>query len=169
MGLDPRARIQAADADEPAIPISEVNEMIVRALERRAEMNQARETLRAAELGLDVARKTNVPALSANLGLGARGSNIVPDSSFTSLGASVQWNPFDSGLTASRTREARANLEAARAALRSTGILVTADVSQAYLNLRTAEQRRDSRIRSDKRSETVRLAEGGIAPAWAHS
>ena len=127
--------------------------MIVRALERRAEMNQARETLRAAELGLDVARKTNVPALSANLGLGARGSNIVPDSSFTSLGASVQWNPFDSGAH-SRPHE-RSKGQSGSSPSRSqihgdTGHRGRFPGLSQSSHSRAAS--RDSRIRSDKRS-----------------
>ena len=128
---------------------------------RGEEQEQARENLRSAELGVDVARKTSVPALSANLGLGARGSSIVPNNRFASLGASVQWNPFDSGLTAGRTREARASPEAAKADLRTTEIVVTSDVSQAYLNLRTAGQRvvtAESEVTNAQ--ESVRLAEG---------
>jgi len=161
MGIDPRTPIRAADADEPAIPVTEVNALVTTALGQRPEVRQAKETVRAAELGLKVARATNVPSLSANLGLGGRGNSLIPNSTFASVGANIAWNPFDSGLTAGRTREAQANLEAARADLRNVELAVTSDVSQAYLNLKAAEQRvatADAEVANAQ--ESVRLAQG---------
>ena len=161
MGVDPRTPIRAADADEPAITVTDFNSLVTKALTQRPDVLQARETVRAAENGLSAARKSNSPALSANLGLGGRGTSIVPNSTFASVGANIAWSPFDSGLTSGRVREAQANLESARADMRNVELSVTSDVSQAYLNLRTAEQRvATGEAEVVNAQEVVRLAQG---------
>ena len=73
----------------------------------------------------------------------------------------VQWNPFDSGLTAGRIKEAQANLQVARAAMASVRLAVMSDVSQAYLNLKAAEQgvvAAEAQVKNAQ--EALRLAEG---------
>jgi outer membrane protein len=160
MGIDPRTPIQAAESGEPAMPSDDVSAMVNTALRQRPDIREAEANLRAAQHGVSAAQTANAPSLAANLGLSARGNSLPLNSSW-SIGASIQWSPFDSGLTAGRVKEARASVEAAQAALVSTRLAVTSDVSQAYLNLRTAEQRvttADAEVANAQ--ESVRLAEG---------
>jgi len=161
MGIDPRTPIEAADTSEPAVTANDVNALVNRALAQRPEILAAQATLQAAQHGVNAAKTTNAPSVAANLGLSSRGSDFPPGNDFFTVGVSVQWNLFDSGLTAGRVKEARANVEAAQAQLTNARLVVVSDVSQAYLNLRTAEQRvttADAEVANAE--ESVRLAEG---------
>lgn len=161
MGVDPRTPIQAADTREPPLDSEDVSALIATALKQRPEVLQAQSLLKAAEHGLSLARQTNAPSLAANFGLTARGAEFPPRNSFLSIGATLQWTPFDSGLTAGRVKEAAAGVTAARSQLRSVELAVTADVSRAYLNLRTAEQQvATAEAEVANAEETVRLVEG---------
>jgi outer membrane protein len=161
MGIDPRTPLRTAEASEPAPNIADIHGMVAEALKRRPEVLEAQANLQAAEHGLRVARQTNAPSVAANLGVTARGSDFPPRNSFLSIGASIQWNPFDAGLTAGRMKEAKAVVEAAHAQIRSVQIAVTAEVSEAYLNLRTAEQRlTTAEAAVVNAEESVRLTEG---------
>jgi outer membrane protein len=161
MGIDPRTPIQPADTGEPAAGSSDVNALVQTALTQRPDLLQAQATLQAAEHGVSAARTTNAPALTASIAASTRGANFPPGTDFLTVGANIVWNPFDGGLTAGRVREARANRDTAQAQLTGTQLTVTSDVSQAYLNLRTAEQRvvtADAEVANGQ--ESVRLAEG---------
>ncbi len=161
MGIDPRTPLQAADTSEPARDQLDVNTLVTQAIQVRPEVVQAQAALRGAEHGLSAARTSNAPSLGANVGLATRGPNFPPENSSFSVGASIQWNPFDVGLTAGRIREARAGVEQAQAQLTNAQLAVTQDVSQAYLNLLTADQRVDSATAEIANAqESVRLAEG---------
>jgi len=161
MGIDPRTPIQAADTREPAPAEESVNALVTTALKQRPEVLQVRASLQAAQHGLRVAKQTNAPSLSANLGVTARGADFPPRNSFLSVGASIVWTPFDAGLTAGRVQEANAEIEAIRAQIKTVELAITSEVAQAYLNLRTAEQRvvtADAEVANAE--ETVRLVEG---------
>jgi outer membrane protein len=164
MGIDPRTPINANETGEPVVASDDVNALVTSGMRQRPEVLQAQATLRSAQFGVSAAKTTNAPSVSANLGLASRGSDFPPRNDFLSLGATIQWNPFDGGLTAGRVKEARANVEAAQAQLTNAQLGVTSDVSQAYLNLRTAEQRvQTAEIEIANATEGVRLAEGRYA------
>ncbi|MDQ3813325.1 MAG: TolC family protein [Armatimonadota bacterium] len=161
MGIDPRTPLQAADSGEPAVTTDNVNALVDSALAQRPEVLQAQATLQAAGFGLNAAKNTNAPSLSANVGVTARGNKLLPRNSSLNAGVVLQWSPFDGGLTAGRVREARADVTTAQAQLNDVRLNVVSDVSQAYLNLRTAEQRVvTAEAQIVNAEESVRLAQG---------
>jgi outer membrane protein len=161
MGVDPRTPIQAAESGEPAVSATDVNGLVQQALTQRPEVLEAQATVQAAQHGLGAAKTTNAPSLAASLQLSSRGADFPPGNDFLTIGAFIQFSPFDGGLRAGRVKEASGNLATAQAQLTSAQLSVTSDVSQAYLNLRTAEQRvttADAEVANAE--ESVRLAEG---------
>lgn len=161
IGVDPRAALRVADSEEPAVSSDDVGLMVRTAVEKRPEIARARATLEAAVSGLSAARSSNLPSLSASAGISGKDDALPPANDGWVVGASIQWAPFDSGLTAGKVKEAQAAVDSARAALMSTQLSVTSDVAQAYLNLRTAEQHVSTADAEESNaSEGVRLAEG---------
>lgn len=161
MGVDPRTPIQVSDSHEPNVSSNDVNGMVATALNQRPETVAGRLNVQAAEAGLSAARTTNAPNIGADLGVSTRGNELPPRNSFSTIGVSLAWDPFDSGLTAGRVKEARGALDQNRANLRQAELTVTSDVSQAYLNLRTAEQRvTTAAAEVANAQESLRLAEG---------
>lgn len=162
IGVDPRTPIEAADSEEPAIEADSLESLIARALEQRPEMLQAKAAVEAARAGLKAAKTSNLPAISASAGYVGRGASLSTDlSQSTTVGVSVQWSLFDAGLTRGRIQEAQAGEQAAEAQLESMRLAIIAEVSQAYLNLKTAEQRvatADSQVANAQ--EALRLTEG---------
>jgi outer membrane protein len=161
MGIDPRTPIQAAETGEPAVESNDVQALVTTALAKRPEVRQAQDTLEAAQHSVSAAKTTNAPFVGADLGFLSNGAKFPPGNNSFTVGVSLNWTPFDSGLAAGRVREARASVLSAQAQLTNTQLTVTSDVSQAYLNLRTAEQRvttSDAEVANAQ--ESVRLAEG---------
>ena len=141
MGIDPRTPLQTTESGETPIVTDDVNALIQTALQRRPEILQAQEIIRSARYGVNAARTTNAPVISGNVNVTARGTDFPPGGDTFSVGAAIQFTPFDGGLTRGRVKEARANFDASQAQLLSAQLTVQTDVTQAYLNLRTAEQR----------------------------
>jgi len=161
MGIDPRTPVEPADTSEPPMATNDVNALVNQAIAQRPEMKQAQANIVASRYGLSAAKTSNAPALTATAGWLQRGSDFPPGDDTLTYGVALQFTPFDAGLTAGRVEEARANLQAAQAQLDSTRLGVISDVSQAYLNLRTAEQRA---VTADAEyanaQEALRLVEG---------
>ncbi|HEV2471342.1 MAG TPA: TolC family protein [Chthonomonadales bacterium] len=141
MGIDPRTPIVASTAGEPAIGASDVNGLVKQGLAQRPEVLEAIAKVRSFQNSLSAARTTNAPSVSSSLGLTGRGPNLPTENDFVTVGVSISWDPFDGGLTAGAVHEAQADLVSARAQLLGARQAVVSDVSQAFLNLRTAEQR----------------------------
>jgi outer membrane protein len=161
MGTDPRTPIEPADSSEPQPGSLDVNALVDTALRRRPEMVQADAEVRAAEAGESAARSSNAPSVSADVGLNTRGRDFPPGNNSLTVGASIRWDVFDAGATAGLVQEARGNLAAVRAAREGTRQDVVADVSAAYLNLVSAEQRvQTTEAQVANAQESVRLAEG---------
>jgi len=161
MGIDPRTPICLAEANEPEIAAADPCALTDMALRDRPEIHQAQSTVKAAEFAVSAAKTYNSPEFSANAGLLQRGTDFPPGNNTLTYGLALTWTPFDSGLTAGKVEEAKANLAAARAELESTKLAVTSDVSQAYLNLMTAEQRvTTAEAEVANAQEALRLVEG---------
>ncbi|MBV9867007.1 MAG: TolC family protein [Abitibacteriaceae bacterium] len=161
MGIDPRTPIQAADSAEPTVNADDVNALVTTALRQRPEILQAQANVQASNFGVSAARANNLPTVSANVGIAARSQTFPPNNGNLSAGVSLQWNPFDNGLTRGLVREAEANRLTAQQQLVLAGQTVTTDVAQAYLNLRTAEQHvTTTAAEVANAQESVRLAEG---------
>ncbi len=161
MGIDPRTPLQAANTDEPSIPSNDVTALVNTGLRQRPEVLEAQALVDAAQHAVSAAKTTSAPSFAGNVGASTRDDQLPPRNGSLSIGISIGWTPFDSGLTAGLVKQARAQLTSAQAQLTGTQLTVTSDVSQAYLNLRTAEQRivtSDSEVANAQ--ESVRLAEG---------
>jgi outer membrane protein len=161
MGIDPRTPIETAEGGEPPVRIESVTELVETAGRQRPEVLQAQANLKAAQHGVSAAKTTNAPSLSADLGVSGRGNSLPPRNDSFTVGASIQWNPFDGGFASGRVREAQAGVQTAQAQLTSTQLTVTAEVSRAYLDLRTAEQRvatTDAEVSNAE--EALRLVQG---------
>jgi outer membrane protein len=161
MGIDPRTPVQTADSSEPAPENQNVNDLIDLGLKQRPDILQAQATLNAANLGVSAAKTTNAPSFSANLGYASRGNVFPPNNNALTIGASVSWDPFDGGLTGGLVKQARAGVESAQASFQNVRLGVVSDVSTAFLNMKTAEQRLDTAgSEVANAQESLRLAEG---------
>ncbi|HZT40765.1 MAG TPA: TolC family protein [Chthonomonadaceae bacterium] len=161
MGIDPRTPIDVANSGEPAVNTDNVNALVQDALRQRPEVLQAQANLRSTQFGLGAARTTNAPAFSGFVGGTTVGTSFPPKDDFFIYGVSVSWDPFDAGLTAGRVKQAQADVTIAQANLTNAQLAVTSDVSQSYLNLRTAEQRvTTAQAEVANAQESVRLMTG---------
>lgn len=161
MGLDPRTTLQVAEADEPAVATDDFNALVATALQRRPEIAVGQATIEAARYAVNAAKTSNAPALVGSVGWGMRGGEFPPDNNTLTLGLAVQWNAFDGGMAQGKVMEAQANFQSAQAQLAITTLAVSTDVSQAYLNEKTAEQRLiTANAQVANAQEAVRLAQG---------
>lgn len=162
MGIDPRTPIVVADTtNEPPFASNDVNALVTTALRQRPEILQAQATIQANRDAVSAARTTNTPVLSGSLQVQSAGDQFLPQNNSFSVGAAITFTPFDGGLTAGLVKEARANLAASQAALVATQQTVASDVTQSYLNLRSAEQRVvTANAEVANATEGVRIAQG---------
>ncbi len=161
MGVDPRTPINAADTGEPPIKEDSANSLVNLALKQRPEIQQANADLQAAIAGVSAAKNSDYPSLGAGAGWLQTGSNFPLENNSLTYGVAVHWTPFNSGLTKGLIQEAQANLLSVQAQMQTAQLQVTSDVSQAYLNLITAQQRvttADSEVANAQ--EALNLTEG---------
>ena len=141
MGIDPRTPLDVTQQDEPTVTATDITELVVAALKQRPDIRLADDTIQSMRHGVKAAKTTNAPVLSASVGLGTSGLSTPPTNDAFSIGLALSWNPFDGGFTAGKIKEARANEATAIAQKKSAEFAVASDVAQAYVSLRTAEQR----------------------------
>ena len=161
MGIDPRTPVTPAESEETPTGADDVSALVDRALAQRPEMKQTLASVAASQYAVSAARSTNAPVVAGTLGVQRRGDDFPPNNNALFLGVGVQWDPFDGGFTAGKVKEAQANRQSAQAQVDLTRLQVIADVSGAYLNVKTAEQRvvtADAQIANA--GEALRLAEG---------
>lgn len=160
LGIDPRTPLEPAQTGEPALNLG-LPEAVQQAVAKRPEMLAAQAGLDAARLALSAARTTNAPAVVGSVGVQQRGDSLLPDTNVLTAAVTVTWNAFDAGYTQGKVREAESNVTAAEATIESTRLQVTAEVSGAYLDLRTAEQKLvTAAAQVGNAQEALRLAEG---------
>lgn len=161
MGLDPRTPLSLSESSQTSVPPAGLNDLVEMAMSRRPEVLQARHEVEAARHALSAAKTSNAPSLGASVGWQQRGQDFPPDDDTVTYGVSLQWSAFDSGLTRGRVAEAAANVDAAAAAEKSVRLAVTAEVSRAFLDVKTAEQRMAASEASvANATEALRLIEG---------
>jgi len=161
MGIDPRTPVKVSDAGESAVKADDVNALVDTGLKQRPEVIQAASTIQAAKYTVGAARTGNSPSLGASVGWLGKGGNPTPENSSLTLGITLSWNPFDSGFTKGRVKEAQGSLESAEAQLNSARLNVISDISQSYLNLKTSEQRVvTAKAEVANAEEGVRLSQG---------
>jgi len=140
MGVDVRTPTLIAEADEPAPQVADQRSLVEIAFSKRPDYRQAEFNLMAAREAVRIARTGNRPGLFAQADYGLRGTSFPPNDGTWTYGVSLQWPLFDSGLTSGQVREAGANLRSAEASLRQAEQTVASEVTQAFVNLQTAEQ-----------------------------
>ena len=124
----------------------DVEESIKAAQGQRGEVRQAEANVRAAELGVKLARAGNEPTLAFS----ATGSYFpttslqAPRDRTVALTAAVTFPIFDGGLTRSRVNEARSRTQNAQSTLNTSRTDVALQVRTAYLNLITAARQIES-------------------------
>jgi outer membrane protein len=161
MGLDPRTAIVTKEAENSESLPEELGALVDQALRDRPEQVQALAVLKAAEAGLRAARTGNAPGLYFNAGYSGRGLSDPLNSQNATYGVTLSWTLFDSGSSSGRVEQAKAGVEAAQADLDLTSQSVIADVAQAYVSLKTAEQRSSVADASlANAQEGVRLSQG---------
>jgi outer membrane protein len=141
IGIDPRTPIEPAESGERPLASNDVNGFVQAALRQRPEVLRERATVQANQHALKAARTFNAPALTADLSFNGLGPEFFPQNQALTVGVALQFDPFDGGLTAGLKNQARGNLATAQAQLVSDQIGVASEVSQDYLNVRSAEQR----------------------------
>jgi outer membrane protein len=83
------------------------------------------------------------------------------DANALTYGFVVEWPIFDSGFTKGRVKEAQSGVDIASQVAEQVRLSVISDVTRAYLNLKTAEQRvttADAQVANA--AEALRLTEG---------
>jgi len=141
MGVDARARTTAEETEEPLPALPAAEALVEQALGNRPEIRQLRADVAAAQAAVSVARTTNRPSLFANGNYGLSGTDFPPSDKSWAYGVSLQWPIFDVGLTKGRVEETQANVRSALANLRQGEQTVGSEVVQAYLDVRTADQK----------------------------
>lgn len=161
LGLDPRTPLALADEGETPVAGEPLDKLVDEATQRRPELAQGQAALLAARHSVAAARTVNSPVVTGNVGVAARGDEFLPGNTMVTAGVGVQWNASDGGLTKGRVQETQANVDAAAAQLEVVKLQVVADVSQAYLDLKTAQQRViTTQAGVLNATEALRLAEG---------
>lgn len=141
IGIDPRIPLKPAESHERAIPVADSQELFTLALEKRPELAFAEAAIRANVFGLQAARRTNAPSISANIQYVAFGQEFYPSQNTLNFLLTLSWNPFDGGLTAGRVKQAEESLNISRVQLENYRNQVVMEVSQAFATMRGAEQR----------------------------
>ncbi len=161
LGIDPQTPLTLADSSEPAPAESDYSVLVATAMKARPEILASQATLDSANLSLAAAKSSNAPAIVGSLGVGAKDTAFPPTTSSVGVGVSLSFNPFDSGFTSGRIKEAQGNVTTAQANLTSAQQIVASDVAQSYLNERLAVQRvSTAQDEVANAQEGVQLAEG---------
>lgn len=163
MGIDPRTPLQLSAGPEPEDDSLglDVNAMIETALQERPEIREVRSRLTAARMGVSIARLSGAPRIEVVAGINARGNQDLLQNQTASVGLTLSWTILDGGLARGREQEAKAQREALQATLQDTMQQVISEVSRAYVNLLSAEQRvRTATAQLENARELLRISEG---------
>jgi outer membrane protein TolC len=149
--------------------------LVAEALNRRAEYRQAKLRAQGAEARVRQTFRDFFPNL---LGVGSvsagrtdtdfQGSSSVQSSGVSTteardwqIGLELRWSIFDGGNKIARYKEEKANLEAARAAVRDTELQIWQQVEQAHVSLIEAEERIGAAAKAvESAQENFRLGQG---------
>ena len=143
MGLNPHVNIDVVDVPEPQPqPLSMTLQACLDvAVKNRPDLLRARSELQLARAGLRAARLQTMPVLNVNAGYEIGIGGYSPTQRRWQIDASISFPIFDGGATQARLREAKANMQAARASYEQLMRDIQAEVEQAYLNLQNAWER----------------------------
>ena len=162
LGEDPRTSL--LPSEQPALETMgarDLNALVDQALGQRPEVLQVEAKYRSAGYSLRAAQSINAPRISASSTLSGRGETNLAGSQTGSWGLSLTWNLLDGGLARGRSREARAQQQAAESDLVAVRHTVISDVSNAFVELDTAERRSDTaNAQVQIARELLRVSEG---------
>ncbi len=152
-------------SEEPLSAVAEENESVSRlaaiAAESRPELRAFERQQRAAELTLSAIRGEYGPTLSAQGGVSELGNSLDALGFNWNVGVVLNWPIFQGGVTAGQSREARANIDVAKAQLAEQQLQIRVDVETASLAVQTAKvvitAAADATLNAH---EQLRLAEG---------
>lgn len=117
-----------------------LDEAVSKALSARPDLKSSIEKKKAAEEGVELARKNYYPALSGTAAYSWAGESFPLDRGWN-VGAAITLPIFSGFLTKYQVEESRANLNVANANTELLRQNVLLDVQQAYLNLKEAGER----------------------------
>ena len=140
IGIDPRLPLQPADSHERTPVVEDAAGLYDLALSRRPELAFAEAAIQANVFGIEAARRGNAPSVNAQIQYVAFGDRFYPNQDTLNFLLTLNWNPFDGGLTAGRVKQAEESLKISRAQLESYRNRVMMEVSQTYAQMRGAEQ-----------------------------
>ena len=132
--------------------------LLEEALRQRPESRQARLQADAADGRLRRAFRDFFPDITGDAYYGAQQTNF---NEVWELRLSLNWSIFDGGNRIARYREAKSNLDAAQARVRSTELDVSREVEQAQQNVIEAQERiQAAQVAVTSAQENFRLAQG---------
>jgi outer membrane protein len=152
-------------SEEPLPAVAEENESVSRlatiAAESRPELRALERQERSAELTLSAIRGQYGPTLSAQGGVSEVGNSLDALGFNWNAGVVLNWPLFQGGITAGQSREARANIDVAKAQITQQQLQIRVDVETASLAVQTAKvvisAAADATLNA---REQLRLAEG---------
>ena len=158
MGLPATTPLQIEDNLIYQPVVMDPARLLEEALRQRPESRQARLQADAAQ---SFVRRTFRDFFPDVTGGGFYGAQRTDFSEIWELNLSLSWPIFDGGNRLARYREAKANLEAAQARVRSTELDVAREVEQAQSNVIEAEERiQAAQVAVASAQENFRLAQG---------
>lgn len=161
IGLDPRTPLTPAQSEELALESEDLNTLADTAMLHRPELRQYRQALLAGKYETRAAKSSNMPSIGASVGLGSRGTSKPFVTPSTSVGLNIGWSFLDGGKATGLRKQGEADIQTAEANLTAASLQIRQDVVQAYVTLKTAEQRvLISTSEVANAQESLRLAEG---------
>jgi outer membrane protein len=161
IGVDPRTPIEPANVGEPEIAGEDLNALAEQGLNQRPEMVQALSAIQAANFEVLAARTNNKPSIVGSAGVAAFDSVFPPSNRAVGISVGLQWTPVDSGFTAGLIKQAQADLQTAQAQYETQRLGVISDVAQAYLSVKTDEQKLTAaNAEVVNAQEALRIAQG---------
>ena len=160
MGIDPRTPITTKESAERPVPSQDVNAMVDIALKQRPEVLQDLALLKSAGYEVAVARKALLPSISLSASTDWPIWNQgIPQTGTVAI--QLTWNPLNILGARGQNDVAQAGVMTAKANLQTASQTVVSDVSQAFLNVKYAEQSvATSESEVANAQEGLRLAEG---------
>ncbi len=143
LSLDQNTPLQVVEATEPAIPAKDFNSAVDEAYKVRPEVLQSDAFIRAAEKGVYIALRSQLPTfgLAWNFSYAPDQGGFTPRETSWAATAKLSIPIFEGGLAKARTQQARSDVNTQKVNKQVTLDTVALDVRQAYLAMTEAQDR----------------------------
>lgn len=161
LGLSPLVELEVESFQEPALPDTDLEYLLTKALEQRPDLLAAQRQVEARQAGVGAAYALGRPELSTFTGITYQGT--LDGIQFPTLTAqlNLSFDIYDGGARAGAVTSAEGALLVSEANLRRTKLEVESTVTQVLAQLLTAEQNvQAARAGVQSAREGVRIAEG---------